>query len=57
MVSNDDDQPINVGGKQINQSSYFKYLDSLVKIESNSTQDVLAHLAVARGVTLQLIDI
>ncbi|KAI0215719.1 hypothetical protein LSAT2_032228 [Lamellibrachia satsuma] len=36
MASNDDDQPINVGGKHINQSNYIK---SLVNIESNSTQD------------------
>ena len=55
IASNDDDQPISIGGKQINQSSYFKYLGSLDNIESNSTQDVQARLAVVRGVTLQLI--
>ena len=55
MVSNDDDQPINIGGKQINQSSYFKYLGSLVNIESNSTKDEGARLAATRGVTLPLI--
>ena len=57
MALNDDDQPINIGGKEINQSNNFKYLGSLVNIESNSTQDVWAQLAVARCITLQLFDI
>ena len=71
MASNDDDQPINiswlqmttinpstlVASRSISQAISNIYLGSLVNIESNSTQDVQARLAVARGVTLQLNDI
>jgi len=47
-------QCVLIDGKEIEKVNKFKYLGSLVTIDSNSTTDIKARLTTARHATLQL---
>ena len=46
-----------IDGKEIERVNKFKYLGSLVTVDSNSTTDIKARLTIARHATLQLMEI
>ena len=47
-------QSVLIDGKEIERVNKFKYLGSLVMVDSNSTTDIEAKLTIARHATLQL---